>query len=70
MVNAFRDAMAKLAVVGQDTSNMIDCSAMIPEPKMHIPENPRGYYSKVEHHRKIPNRRGHGYYSPVENHLR
>jgi len=33
MVNAFRDAMAKLAVVGQDTSNMIDCSGMIPTPQ-------------------------------------
>jgi cytochrome c peroxidase len=33
MVNAFRDAMAKLAVVGQDTSNMTDCSAMIPIPQ-------------------------------------
>ena len=33
MVNAFKDAMAKLAVVGQDTSQMIDCSAMIPTPR-------------------------------------
>jgi cytochrome c peroxidase len=33
MVNAFKDAMAKLAVVGQDTSKMIDCSAVIPKPQ-------------------------------------
>jgi hypothetical protein len=33
MVKAFRDAMAKLAVLGQDTSNMVDCSEVIPEPK-------------------------------------
>jgi cytochrome c peroxidase len=33
MSKAFRDAMAKLAVLGQDTSNMIDCSEVIPEPK-------------------------------------
>ena len=33
MTKAYRDAMAKLAVLGQDTSNMIDCSEVIPEPK-------------------------------------
>ena len=33
MANAFRDAMAKLAVVGQNTSNMTDCSLVIPTPK-------------------------------------
>ena len=33
MSKAYRDAMAKLAVLGQDTSNMIDCSEVIPEPK-------------------------------------
>jgi manganese peroxidase len=33
MSKAFRDAMAKLSVLGQDTSNMIDCSEVIPEPK-------------------------------------
>jgi manganese peroxidase len=33
MSQAFRDAMAKLAVLGQDTSNMIDCSEVVPEPK-------------------------------------
>lgn len=33
MSKAFKDAMAKLAVLGQDTSNMIDCSEVIPEPK-------------------------------------
>ncbi|KAI9463641.1 manganese peroxidase 1 precursor [Lactarius psammicola] len=33
MADAFRNAMAKLAVLGQDTSQMIDCSEVIPEPK-------------------------------------
>ncbi|KAI0305590.1 manganese-dependent peroxidase [Multifurca ochricompacta] len=33
MAKAFADAMAKLAVLGQDTSNMVDCSEVIPEPK-------------------------------------
>jgi len=33
MSEAFRDAMAKLAVLGQDTSIMIDCSELIPERK-------------------------------------
>ncbi len=33
MVDAFSKAMAKLAVLGQDTSQMIDCSEVIPEPK-------------------------------------
>jgi manganese peroxidase len=33
MAKAFRDAMAKLAVLGQDISNMADCSEVIPEPK-------------------------------------
>ena len=32
-MKAFADAMAKLAVLGQNTSNMIDCSEVIPEPK-------------------------------------
>jgi hypothetical protein len=32
MSKDYRDAMAKLAVLGQDTSNMIDCSEVIPEP--------------------------------------
>ncbi|KLO08679.1 manganese peroxidase 2 [Schizopora paradoxa] len=32
MMIHFHDAMAKLAVVGQDTSKMIDCSEAIPEP--------------------------------------
>lgn len=36
MAKAFGDAMAKLAVLGQDTSNMVDCSEVIPEPK-HLP---------------------------------
>lgn len=34
MSKDFRDAMAKLAVLGQDTGNMIDCSEVIPEPKL------------------------------------
>lgn len=33
MVNNFRNAMMKLAVVGQDTRKLIDCSELIPEPK-------------------------------------
>jgi Fungal peroxidase extension region len=33
MANAFRDAMAKLAVLGQDISHMVDCSEVIPESK-------------------------------------
>ncbi len=33
MMKDFADAMAKLAVLGQDTSNLIDCSEVIPEPK-------------------------------------
>ena len=32
-MKAFGDAMAKLAVLGQDTSNMVDCTEVIPEPK-------------------------------------
>jgi manganese peroxidase len=34
MTKDFADAMAKLAVVGQDTSNLIDCSEVIPVPKL------------------------------------
>ncbi|KII92123.1 hypothetical protein PLICRDRAFT_461658 [Plicaturopsis crispa FD-325 SS-3] len=33
MQSAFKSAMAKLAVVGQDTSKLIDCSEVIPTPK-------------------------------------
>lgn len=33
MQSEFRAAMAKLAVVGQDTSEMVDCSEVIPEPQ-------------------------------------
>jgi len=33
MAKAFADAMAKLAVVGQDPGSMVDCSEVIPEPK-------------------------------------
>ncbi|KAF8577163.1 class II peroxidase [Ramaria rubella] len=32
MANAFQAAMAKLAVVGQDTKNFIDCSDVVPVP--------------------------------------
>jgi len=33
MMATFKDAMAKLAVLGQDRSKMIDCSDVIPQPK-------------------------------------
>jgi hypothetical protein len=33
MTKAFADAMAKLALLGQDIGNMTDCSEVIPEPK-------------------------------------
>ena len=33
MVKAFGDAMAKLAILGQDPSSMADCSEVIPRPK-------------------------------------
>jgi len=32
MANAFKAAMAKLAVVGQDTRNFVDCSEVVPTP--------------------------------------
>jgi hypothetical protein len=32
MANAFKAAMAKLAVVGQDTSDFVDCSEVVPTP--------------------------------------
>ncbi|GJJ13032.1 manganese peroxidase [Clathrus columnatus] len=32
MSNAFKQAMKKLAVVGQDTTNFIDCSEVVPTP--------------------------------------
>ena len=32
MAASFRAAMAKLAVLGQDTSQMVDCSEVIPIP--------------------------------------
>jgi cytochrome c peroxidase len=44
MSKAFRDAMAKLAVLGQDTSNMIDCSEVIPEPKPLPAANSRSVF--------------------------
>lgn len=33
MQSEFRAAMAKLAVIGQKTANMVDCSDVIPVPK-------------------------------------
>lgn len=33
MATAFGNAMAKLAFLGQDVGNMVDCSEVIPEPK-------------------------------------
>lgn len=33
MMENFRNAMKKLAIVGQDTRNLVDCSEMIPIPK-------------------------------------
>ena len=35
--SAFKAAMEKLAVTGQDTSKMIDCSEVIPEPPVSAP---------------------------------
>jgi manganese peroxidase len=42
MVSSFRIQMAKLAVLGQDTARLIDCSEVIPVPKqrkrkVHLP---------------------------------
>ena len=50
MSKDFRDAMAKLAVLGQDTSNLIDCSEVIPEPQTLPAANrqsvfPPGFYN-------------------------
>jgi manganese peroxidase len=33
MVSSFKTQMAKLAVLGQDTTKLIDCSEVIPVPK-------------------------------------
>jgi hypothetical protein len=33
MAQDFSDAMAKLAILGQDPSNLIDCSEVIPQPE-------------------------------------
>jgi hypothetical protein len=33
MASTFQSAMAKMAVLGQDTSKMVDCSDVIPIPK-------------------------------------
>lgn len=32
MASSFKAAMAKLAVLGQNTANMVDCSEVIPVP--------------------------------------
>lgn len=42
MVSSFKIQMAKLAVLGQDTAKLIDCSEVIPVPrprkgKTHLP---------------------------------
>jgi cytochrome c peroxidase len=42
MVSSFKIQMAKLAVLGQDTTKLIDCSEVIPVPKsrkrkVHLP---------------------------------
>lgn len=34
MMTNFQTAMAKLAVVGQDVSKLIDCSEVIPKPQL------------------------------------
>ena len=44
MAGAFSNAMAKLSVLGQDTSQMIDCSEVIPEPKSLPSENSQCVY--------------------------
>lgn len=44
MAAAFGNAMAKLAVLGQDTSHMIDCSEVIPVPKSLPVENSQSVY--------------------------
>ena len=33
MMENFRTAMMKLSVVGQDTTKLVDCSELIPDPK-------------------------------------
>ncbi|EJD07914.1 manganese peroxidase [Fomitiporia mediterranea MF3/22] len=38
MRSAFGAAMAKLAVVGQDVSQLVDCSELIPQPPAHNPD--------------------------------
>ncbi len=42
MVSSFKTQMAKLAVLGQDTTKLTDCSEVIPVPKprkhkVHLP---------------------------------
>ncbi len=32
MASRFKAAMAKMAVIGQDTNKLIDCSAVVPKP--------------------------------------
>ena len=52
-MSAFRDAMAKLAVVGQDTSNMIDCSGVIPTPEYFPTVNQRSDFPRGLHRRRL-----------------
>lgn len=33
MSEAFKKAMAKLAVIGQDRSKLVDCSEVVPRPR-------------------------------------
>jgi hypothetical protein len=44
MAESFGNAMAKLSVLGQDTSKMIDCSEVIPVPKSLPIENSQCVY--------------------------
>ena len=45
MMAAFRDAMAKMAVLGQDRSQLVDCSEVIPDPQpvKNRPHYPAGF---------------------------
>ena len=45
MMAAFKDAMAKMAVLGQDRSQLVDCSEVIPDPQPveNRPHYPAGF---------------------------
>ncbi|ETW82129.1 manganese peroxidase-like protein [Heterobasidion irregulare TC 32-1] len=45
MMAAFRDAMAKMAILGQDRSQLVDCSEVIPDPQpvKNRPHYPAGF---------------------------